>query len=80
MIRVTTKADVVALTLCQARLGKELTGAGVKSMGRAFQYPWADWTLMSLWSVDEEYSVMLAESFFRNLEECKSKLEALKLS
>ncbi len=31
-------ADVVALTACQSGLGKELSGEGVMSMGRAFQY------------------------------------------
>ena len=31
-------SDIVALTACQTGLGKELSGEGVMSMGRAFQY------------------------------------------
>jgi len=73
-------ADVVALTACQTGLGKDLSGEGVMSMGRAFQYAGARSVLMSLWSVAEDSSVILTESFFRNIKAGKSKLEALKLA
>ena len=71
-------ADVVALTACQTGLGKELSGEGVMSMGRAFQYAGAKSVLMSLWSVSESGSVLLVEKFFQNLKEGKTKLESLK--
>jgi CHAT domain-containing protein len=35
---------------------------------------------MSLWSVSEKSSTTMVESFFKNLKEGKSKLEALKLA
>jgi len=73
-------ADIVALTACQTGLGKELSGEGVMSMGRAFQYAGARTVLMSLWSVAEKSSVQLVESFFRNLKQGKSKLESLRLA
>lgn len=73
-------ADVVALTACQTGLGKELSGEGVMSMGRAFQCAGAKSVLMSLWSVAEDSSVVLTESFFRNVKAGKSKLEALRLA
>jgi tetratricopeptide (TPR) repeat protein len=73
-------ADVVALTACQTGLGKELSGEGVMSMGRAFQYAGAKSVLMSLWSVAEKSSVQLVESFFKHIKEGKSKLESLKLA
>jgi CHAT domain-containing protein len=73
-------ADVVALTACQTGLGKQLSGEGVMSMGRAFQYAGARSVLMSLWSVAEKSSVQLVEHFFRNLKEGKPKLDALKLA
>jgi len=73
-------ADIVALTACQTGLGKELSGEGIMSMGRAFQYAGARTVLMSLWSVAEKSSVQLVESFFRNLKQGKSKLESLKLA
>ena len=71
-------ADVVALTACQSGLGKELSGEGVMSMGRAFQYAGAKSVLMSLWQVEEKSAVTLAENFFRYRKEGKTKLESLK--
>ena len=73
-------ADVVALTACQSGLGKELSGEGVMSMGRAFQYSGAKSVLMSLWGVEEKSAVTLAENFFRYRKEGKTKLESLKLA
>jgi len=73
-------ADLVGLTACQTGLGKELSGEGVMSMGRAFQYAGARSILMSLWSVEEKASVALVENFFKQMKEGKDKLEALKLA
>jgi tetratricopeptide (TPR) repeat protein len=73
-------ADVVALTACQSGLGKELSGEGVMSMGRAFQYAGARSVLMSLWEVEEKSAVMLAENFFKYRKQGKTRLESLKLA
>ena len=73
-------SDVVALTACQSGLGKRISGEGTMGMGRAFQYAGAKSVLMSLWSVAQNSSVQLTDSFFRHLKEGKSKLEALKLA
>jgi CHAT domain-containing protein len=74
------KADVVALTACQTGMGAQVSGEGVLSMGRSFQYAGASSVLMSLWSVAESSSVDLVGSFFRHIKEGKNKLEALKLA
>ena len=71
-------ANVVALTACQTGLGSNLSGEGVMSMGRAFQYAGAKAILMSLWSVSESGSVLLVEKFFEHLNSGKNKLDALK--
>jgi tetratricopeptide (TPR) repeat protein len=71
-------ADVVALTACQSGLGKELSGEGVMSMGRAFQYAGAKSVLMSLWEVEEKSATTLAENFFKYRKEGKTKLDSLK--
>ena len=71
-------ADVVALTACQTGLGNNLSGEGVMSMGRAFQYAGAKSILMSLWSVSQSGSVLLIENFFAHLKSGKNKLDALK--
>lgn len=73
-------ADVVALTACQAGIGRRISGHGLMGMERAFQYAGAKSALMSLRSVFAQASVKLVESFFRNLKEGKSKREALKLA
>jgi CHAT domain-containing protein len=70
-------ADIVALTACQTALGQELSGEGVMSMGRAFQYAGAKSVLMTLWEAATESSVKLTESFFRHRKNGKTKLEAL---
>jgi tetratricopeptide (TPR) repeat protein len=73
-------SDIVALTACETGLGKDVSGEGVMSMGRAFQYAGARSVLMSLWSVADVSSVKLTESFFRHRKSGKSKLESLKLA
>jgi CHAT domain-containing protein/Flp pilus assembly protein TadD len=73
-------ADVVALTACQTGLGEELSGEGVMSMGRAFQYAGAKAVLMSLWSVAEKPSIMITEGMLRHMKDGKPKLAALKLA
>jgi len=70
-------ADIVALTACHTGVGARVSGEGIMGMGRAFQYAGARAVLMSLWAVSERASVMLVESFFRNLKDGKGKLEAL---
>ena len=72
--------DVAALTACQTGLGRHISGEGTMGMGRAFQYAGAKSVLMSLWSVAEESSVKLVETFFKHLRDGKNKLEALKLA
>lgn len=71
-------AEVVALTACNTGVGKHLTGEGVMGLGRAFQYAGARAVLMSLWSVEEESTVLLTEKFFGYLKQGKGKLEALR--
>jgi len=68
--------DVAALVACQTGVGVKLPGEGVMSMGRAFLSAGAKSVFMSLWSVSEESSVKMMDSFFRNLQEGKPKLEA----
>jgi len=50
----------------------------VMGLGRAFQYAGAKTVLMSLWSVEEESTVLLTEKFFGYLKQGKGKLEALR--
>jgi CHAT domain-containing protein len=72
--------SIVALTACQTGLGKDQSGEGVMSMGRAFQYAGAESVLMSLWSVAEKSSVLLIESFFKNLKDGRDKITSLEMA
>ena len=69
--------EIVALTACQTGLGKDVSGEGVMSMGRAFQYAGARSVLMTLWEVEEASATKLTEAFFKHRKDGKSKLEAL---
>jgi CHAT domain-containing protein len=73
-------AEVVALTVCNTGVGKNLTGEGVMGMGRAFQYAGAKSVLISLWSVENESTNLLTEKFFTHLNDGKDKLESLRLA
>ena len=73
-------ADVAALTACQTGLGAHLTGEGVMGLGRAFQYAGARKVLVSLWSVSEDSTTMLVESFFTYLRKGHSARRALRLA
>jgi CHAT domain-containing protein len=73
-------ADVVALTACQTGLGKNVSGEGVMGLGRAFQYAGAKSVLVSLWSVSEDSTTLMAEKFFTYLKEDKTKREAIRLA
>jgi CHAT domain-containing protein len=72
--------DIAVLTACGSGIGKHISGEGAMGMGRAFQYAGARSVLMSLWNVAERSSVMLAQSFFRHLNEGHNKLDSLELA
>ena len=74
------KADLVALAACETGVGQNISGEGVASMGRAFQYAGARSVLMTLWSVEEKASTTLVSVFFRNLIAGKTKRQALKIA
>lgn len=73
-------ADIVVLTACHTGLGRRISGEGIMGMGRAFQYAGATSVLISLWSVAQDSSVRLVESFLRHTRDGKTKLEALRLA
>lgn len=67
VMALTLNADVVALTACKTALGRQFRGEGVLGLGRAFQFAGARNVLMSLWSVDQRSTELIAETFFRRL-------------
>jgi CHAT domain-containing protein/tetratricopeptide (TPR) repeat protein len=76
--KVRVDADLVVLSACESGLGKELGGEGLSGLTRAFHYAGARSVLASLWKVWDEGTAELMALFYRNLEEGKSKDEALR--
>jgi CHAT domain-containing protein len=72
-------ADVVTLSGCQTGLGKEVRGEGLVGLTRAFMYAGAARVVVSLWSVDDEATATLMESFYRGMiKEGRRPAEALR--
>ena len=72
--------DLVALMACETGIGEWLPGEGVMSIGRAFQYAGAKSVIMTLWNVHSECADVFVKSFFKNIYQGKSKLEAMRLA
>lgn len=69
-------ADLVVLSACQTQLGALTGGDEVVGLNRAFLYG-APTVVASLWSVDDESTGALMESFYRHLQEGEGKASAL---
>ncbi|MCG8456499.1 MAG: CHAT domain-containing protein, partial [Holophagales bacterium] len=70
-------AELVTLSACDTGLGQVLGGEGLMGLTRAFQYAGARTVLASLWSVGDESTGKLMQSFYSHLAQGKSKAEAL---
>ena len=73
-------ADTVVLSACNTGVGKYIYGEGFAALARAFMYAGAQSVVASLWSVADESTALLMESFYRYLFEGKSKAQALRLA
>ncbi|MBI3558252.1 MAG: CHAT domain-containing protein [Deltaproteobacteria bacterium] len=71
-------AEVVALTACKTGLGRAVGGEGVVGLGRAFQYAGARNVLVSLWSVAEKSTTLLAQAVLERLKAGDTPRQALK--
>jgi CHAT domain-containing protein len=60
-------ADLVVLSACQTGLGKEVKGEGVISLTRGFMYAGAGRVVVSLWSVNDQATAELMETFYRKM-------------
>jgi len=70
-------ADLVVLSACQTGLGQFIRGEGIEGLSRAFFYAGASSVLMTLWSVNDQASSQLMETFYRHLRSSTSIMEAL---
>jgi CHAT domain-containing protein len=73
-------ADLVVLSACETGLGEIRRGEGVISLARGFSYAGAKSIFTTLWSVNDQSTAMIIESFYKYLKEGKEKDEALHLA
>lgn len=72
------KRPLVVLSACQSALGRRSGGDEIEGMIRAFLYAGAGAVVATLWSIDDEASELLIESFYKNLVAGQSAAEALR--
>ena len=70
-------AELVTLSACETGLGKVANGDDVVGLSRGFLYAGARAIVASLWSVDDNATGLLMQSFYRNLAR-SDKVEALR--
>jgi hypothetical protein len=71
-------ADLVVLSACNTGLGKLSKGEGLVGISRAFLYPGVPSLVVSLWSVDDEATSELMESFYHYVRSGMNKRQALR--
>ncbi len=71
-------ADLVVLSACETGIGELQRGEGIISLARGFSYAGAKSIVTSLWSVNDQSTKVLMESFYRNLVKGMAKDEALR--
>lgn len=71
-------ADLVVMSACNSANGKLEKGEGIMSMARAFSYEACPSVVSSLWLVDDYSAKDIIIQFFKEINEGKSKSEALR--
>ncbi|WP_427159847.1 CHAT domain-containing tetratricopeptide repeat protein [Aliinostoc sp. HNIBRCY26] len=67
------KADLVVLSACQTGLGKEIKGEGVVGLTRGFMYAGSPRVVVSLWSVEDQATSELIQTFYQQMLQAKLK-------
>jgi CHAT domain-containing protein len=80
VMRLKLNADLVTLSACRTGLGKLLNGEGMVGLTRAFFYAGAKSVVVSLWNVNDIATASLMKSFYKHLQQGKSKEVALQLA
>jgi len=71
-------ADLVVLSACETGSGEFQQGTGVVSAGYAFTYAGVPAVVTSLWSVNDQTTAAIMQSFYQNLAAGMRKDEALR--
>lgn len=68
--------DLVVLSACETGIGKLYKGEGAMSIARGFQFAGAQNLLFSLWKVNDYTTSVFMDSFYQNIKNGQSYLEA----
>ena len=71
------QAELVTLSACASGRGEIVRGAGLVSIGRAFQYSGALSAIQTLWNINDQKTTELFGNFYRNLKDGATKQTAL---
>lgn len=71
-------AELAVLSACNTGLGKLAKGEGLIGISRAFLYAGVPSLVVSLWSVDDDATARIMESFYEHLRSGTSKKQALR--
>ena len=72
--------NLVVLSACQSHVGQLSRGDEIVGLSRAFLYAGTPSVMASLWNIDDQSTSVLMESFYRHLQNGKTKAEALQLA
>lgn len=72
-----SKTNLAVLSACQTQLGAQSQGDDIVSLNRAFIYAGASSVIASLWTVDDQATSLLMQTFYSYLKRGFSKAEAL---
>lgn len=61
------ESDLVVLSACRTRLGRNVEGEGVMGLSRGFLYAGSRSVVASLWKVDDEATAQLMKTFYASL-------------
>ncbi len=72
------RAALVVLSACETGVGELQRGEGIVSLSRGFSYAGASGIVTTLWSIDDNASAEIMESFYQNLKTGEAIDEALR--
>ncbi|MDY8138107.1 CHAT domain-containing protein [Aquimarina sp. 2201CG5-10] len=70
-------ASLVVLSGCNTTLGEQEIGEGVRSLARGFFYSGSKSVVSTLWSIDDQSTSFIIQSFYNNLSKGQTKSSAL---
>lgn len=71
------QADMVVLSACETGIGELQNGEGIISLARGFSYAGAKSIVPTLWSINDQMTIELMTSFYKNLQGGQKKDAAL---